>query len=115
VGTAAPDVALFNMGLISAHSSNLKRDYPRALSSFKTLVNQYPESPFMEQAKVWIQVLEERQRIAGERQKLLEEKRNLTREREALSQEREKLKYTVEKTRQLDIEIEKRRRKTQSR
>jgi hypothetical protein len=114
-GTSAPDVALFHMGLISAYSLNPKKDYPKALSSFKALVSQHPESPLTEQAKVWIQVLDEHQKIAGERQKLLDEKRNLTREREALSQEREKLKYTVEKSRQLDIDIEKRRRKTQSR
>ena len=115
VGTSAPDVALFNMGLISAYSLNPKKDYPKALSSFKALVSQHPESPLTEQAKVWIQVLEEHQKIAGERQKLLDEKRNLTREREALSQEREKLKYTVEKSRKLDLEIERRRRQTQSR
>jgi hypothetical protein len=113
-GKGAPDVALFNMGLISA-SLNPKKDYSRALTSFKTLVNQYPASTFAEQAKVWIQVLEERQKLAEEKQKLLEEKRAATREREALSQEREKLKYSVEKSRQLDMQIEQRRRQTQSR
>jgi hypothetical protein len=120
-GKAAPDVALFNMGLISA-SLNPRKDYARALTSFKTLVNQYPGSTFAEQAKVWIQVLQERQKLAEEKHKLIEEKQKLvedkraaTREREALSQEREKLKYTVEKSRQLDMQIEKRRRQTQSR
>jgi predicted dithiol-disulfide oxidoreductase (DUF899 family) len=78
-------------------------------------VNQYPHSALAEEAKVWIQVLEEHQKITDERHKFLEEKRNLTREREILSQERERLKYTVEKSRQLDIEIEKRRRQSQSR
>ena len=114
-GKAAPDVALFNMGLVSAYSLNPKKDYPKALDSFKKLLSQHPHSPFAEQAKVWIQVLEEHQKIADERQKLVEEKRTLARERETLSQEREKLKYAVERSRQLDIEIEKRRRQTQSR
>ena len=111
----APDVALFNMAHISAFSLNPKKDYARALGSFKSLVNQHPESPLTEPAKAWIQVLEEHQKIAGEKQKLLEERRILAREKETLSQEKEKLKYTVEKSRQLDIEIEKRRRQTQSR
>jgi hypothetical protein len=118
----AHDVALFNMGVISAYSLNPQKDYPRALTSFKTLVNQHPQSPLTKQAEVWIQVLEEHQRIANEkqklvdeRQKLLEGKRTLTREREVLSQEREKLKYAVEKSQQLDIQIEKRRRQTQNR
>jgi outer membrane protein assembly factor BamD (BamD/ComL family) len=114
-GKAPADMALYNMGLISACSLNPKKDYLKALDTFKKLVSQYPHSSLAEEAKVWIQVLEEHQKITDERQKFLEEKRNLTREREILSQEREKLKYTVEKSRQLDIEIEKRRRQTQSR
>ena len=114
-GKAPGDMALYNIGLISACSLYPKKDYLKALDTFKKLVIQYPHSSFVGEAKVWIQVLEEHQKIADERQKFLEEKRNLTREREILSQEWEKLKYTVEKSRQLDIEIEKRRRQTQSR
>jgi hypothetical protein len=110
----ALDVALFNMGLISAYSSNPQKDYPKALVSFRTLVSQYPQSPLAEQAKVWVLVLEEHQKITEDKQKLVEEKRALTRERELLSLEREKLKYTAEKLRQVDIEIEKRRRQTLS-
>lgn len=101
----APDVALFNLGMISAHSANPKKNYPRALSSFRTLIKNYPQSPMAEPAKAWIQVLEEYQKVA-------EEKRTLTRERESLVQEKDKLKYTIEKSRQVDVEIEKRRRET---
>ena len=104
-GRGAPDVALFNMGMISAHSGNPKKNYPRALSSFRALVKNYPQSPMGEPAKTWIQVLEEYQRMA-------DEKRITTRERESLMQEKEKLKYTIEKSRQVDVEIEKRRRET---
>jgi hypothetical protein len=104
-GRGAPDVALFNMGMISAHSANPKKNYPRALSSFRTLVKDYPQSSMAEPAKTWIQVLEEYQ-------KMVEEKRTLTRERESLVQEKDKLKYTIEKSRQVDLEIEKRRRET---
>jgi hypothetical protein len=109
---AAPDMALFNIGVISAYSSNPKKDYSRALNSFKTLTMQYPSSPLSEHAKIWIQLIEEHQRVADERRKLTDEKRILTREREVLSQEREKQKYVAEKSRQLDLEIEKRRRQT---
>lgn len=111
---AAPDMALFNIGLIHAYSLNPKRDYPTALGYFKTVATQYPQSPMCEQSKVWVQVLQEHQKIVEERQKLVEEKRVLTREREALAQEREKVKQSVEKSRQLDIEIDKRRRQMQS-
>ena len=110
----APDLALFNMGLIYAYSLNPKKDYSTALGYFKTVVAQYPQSPICEQSKVWVQVLEEHQKIVDERQKLVEEKRILTRERESLAQEREKLKQAVDKSRRLDIEIDKRRRQMQS-
>ncbi len=103
--TGSPDIALFNMAMISAHPSNPKKNYPRALSSFRTLVKEYPKSPMVDPAKTWITVLEEHQKIA-------DEKRNLTKEREALLQEKAKLKYTIEKSRQVDLEIEKRRRGT---
>ena len=114
-GQGSPDAALFNLGVTSATSQNPKKDYLKALQSFKALVAQHPRSPFAEQAKVWIQVLEEHQKVAEERQKLMEEKRALTRERELLSQEREKLRYTEEKSRQLDLDIEKRRRRSLNR
>lgn len=102
-GRGAPDIALFNMGMISAHSANPKKNYPRALSSFRTLVKDYPQSAMIEPAKTWIQVLEEYQKMA-------EEKRALTKERESLVHEMDKLRYTIEKSRQVDIEIERRRR-----
>jgi hypothetical protein len=123
-GKGAADVALFNMGMVSAHPFNPRKNYPRALASFRTLLNEHPQSSLREQAQLWIQLIEEQHKVAQEKQKVLEEKQKLVeerralirerellnREREVLSQEREKLKYTVEKSRQVDIDIEKRRR-----
>lgn len=102
-GAEAPDVALFNLGMISAHSANPKKNYPRALSHFRTVINEYPQSPLAEPAKTWIQVIEEYQRMS-------DEKRLLVRERESLMQEKEKLKYANEKSRRVDVEVERRRR-----
>jgi hypothetical protein len=109
-----PDVALYNIGLILSHPSNPKKDQPRALHSFKTLVAEHPRSQFVDQAKTWIQVLELQQKNADERQRLVDEKRALSREREMLSQERQKLNYVSERSQQLDLEIEKRRRQSLS-
>ena len=118
-GKMPPDIALFNTGVILAHPSNTKKDYSKALVSFKALAADYPKSALVDQSKTWIQVIEqqqkvadERQKIADERQKIAEEKRALIRERETLSLERQKQNYTNEKSRQLDLEIEKRRRKS---
>jgi hypothetical protein len=111
-GKIAPDIGLYNIGFIWAHPSNPKRDSSKAIHSFQTLVAEHPRSSLLEPAKTWIQVLEQQQKVAEERRKLAEEKRELEKEREMLAQERQKLNYASEKSRQLDLEIERRRRQT---
>jgi hypothetical protein len=113
VGTkGAEDLALYNIGVILAHPANPKRDQTKAINSFKVLVAEYPRSVYAEPSKVWIDVLEQQRKLKEERQKLIEEKRGLTREKEMLVQERQKLYYENEKSQQLDMEIEKRRRQS---
>lgn len=113
-GKIAPDIALYNTGFIWAHPSNPKRDSSKAIHSFQTLVAKHPRSSLLEPAKIWIQVLEQQQKVAAERRELAEERRALGNEREMLTQERQKLNYATEKSRQLDLEIERRRRQTRS-
>jgi tetratricopeptide (TPR) repeat protein len=76
------DEALFNMGLIYAHSGNPKKDLGRSVDFFKRLLKDYPQSPFVEQAKIWIGVL----------------------------QENEKLIQMLEKSKEVDIQIEEKKR-----
>jgi tetratricopeptide (TPR) repeat protein len=52
------DEALFNMGLIYAHSGNPKKDYQKSILFFSKLIEGYPRSPLVEQAKIWIGVLQ---------------------------------------------------------
>src|SRR5574341_361771 len=87
-GRVAPDVARYNIGVVSGHSANPKRDHPRALQSFTTLVKNYPTSPRAEEARIWIQALEQIQKNNEELKKLAEEKRAILREREQLTQDR---------------------------
>jgi len=54
---AAPDEALMNMGLISAHYANPKKDYNKAMGYFLRVQRDFPQSPFVEEAKVWTGVL----------------------------------------------------------
>jgi outer membrane protein assembly factor BamD (BamD/ComL family) len=51
------DEALFNMALIYAHHKNPEKNYKRSIEYFKQLIAQYQESPFLEQAEIWIDVL----------------------------------------------------------
>jgi tetratricopeptide (TPR) repeat protein len=76
------DEALFNIGLIYAHSGNPKKDYRKALDSFRKVIADYPKSPFVEQAKIWAGIL----------------------------QENERLNRVIENSREVDMEIEERKR-----
>src|SRR5262245_59567105 len=114
-----PDVALYNIGVSSAHSANPKKDYLKAIASFRTLVKEHPSSPRAEPAKIWLEALEQYHQVLEDGQKLADEKRALARdrdhlmkERDQLAQERNKLNYAIEKSRQLDAEIEMRRKQS---
>jgi len=52
------DEALINLGLISAHYANPKKDYKKALGYFQRVEREFPESLFLEEAKIWIGVLQ---------------------------------------------------------
>ena len=117
-GKGQPDVALFNIGVISAHSANPKKDYSRALLSFRTLVKTIP-AVRARSRRSGSEALEQIQKATEEGHKLAEDKRALARERDQLAQERtqltqerNKLMYAVEKSRELDAEIEKRRKQS---
>jgi outer membrane protein assembly factor BamD (BamD/ComL family) len=70
------DEALFNMGLIYAHYGNPHRDYKKSILFFNKLLEGYPRSPLVGQARIWIGVLQ-----------------------------------VIEKSKQVDIEIEKMKKK----
>jgi len=76
------DEALFNMGLIYAHFGNPKKDFGKSLEFFKRLIKNYPESPWVEQSKILVEVL----------------------------QKNEELNQVFRKLKQVDIEIEERKR-----
>jgi len=83
--TPPGDEALFNAGLIYAHDGYPKRNYQKSLDHFKRLVKVFPESPFTQQVKIWIRVLQENQR---------------------LNREIEELNETIKKSKRVDIEVD---------
>lgn len=52
------DEALFNMGLIYAHYKNPRKNYKRSTSYFNKILKDFPQSPLIEQARIWIGVLQ---------------------------------------------------------
>jgi len=77
------DEALFNLGLIYAHSRNPQKDIDKSLGYFKRLINHYPKSSLVEQARTWVWILEEN----------------------------EELNFLIQKLKQVDIDIEEMKRK----
>ncbi len=83
-GTNPPgDSALFNMGLIYAHWKNPSKDYEKSLGFFNKVIEGYPRSPLVEEARIWVMVL----------------------------QENEKLRQVIEKFKEVDITVEEKQRK----
>ncbi len=77
------DQALFNMGLIYAHSGNPKKNYGSSRLFFLRLIKDFPQSPLVEEAKSWAAVLKDN----------------------------ETLRQVIEKSKQVDIAVEEKKRK----
>jgi len=75
---SSKDEALFNLGLIYADSKNPQRDIQTSLEYFKRLIKNYPRSSFVEEANIWVGILEENK----------------------------ELNYLIQKLKQVDIDIE---------
>ena len=65
------DKALFTLGLIHAHYGMANKDYQKSLAYFRKLESDYPSSPLIEEAGIWVDILQviETNRIS---QKLLD-------------------------------------------
>ncbi len=90
------DEALFNMGLIYAHFGNPKKDYIKSIGFFRRLMREYPQSPLVEQARIWSGILQESDRLSQTIQKL--------------SQTIQNLNQVIEESKHVDIEIEEKKR-----
>ncbi len=86
------DEAFLNLGLIYAHPGNPKRDPDKAAASFKKVLTFFPESRFAGQAKILIGVVQKYEKM--------------TQENERLEKEVQELKTTIKKSKQIDLEID---------
>ena len=57
------DRALFNMGLIYVHGENPKKDHEKSLLFFNKVIKDYPQSNLVEEAKTWIRLLRENEKL----------------------------------------------------
>lgn len=125
------DAAAYNTGLIHAHPQNPGGDHRMAMEAFNQVIARHPESPWVEQAKIWVSVLAqaekssreaEESRVEIERSKEAVEKSRQDAEKfkqlaekskqevDRIRQEMEKSKQLLERANRIDIEIEQKRR-----
>jgi len=55
--TPPGDEALMDLGLISTHYANPKKDYKKAMTYFMRVEKEFPNSPLVEESKIWVSVL----------------------------------------------------------
>lgn len=114
---APADAAYFNIGLIYAAPQNPAHDSGEAIESFKKVASDFAESPWSEQAKIWIAVLNQAEQLrqANERSKdaIEHSQQQIHKFKQAIEKSRrelEKSKQLIERANQVDIEIEQKRR-----
>ena len=100
------DESLFRAGMIYAHPGYSKRNVEKALDSFRKLVKTFPQSPFTGQAKIWIEILKEREKLSSELEDSNRHIKKTQHENERLVKENEDLRNVYRKSRQVDIDIE---------
>ena len=130
-GHSPADAALFNLGLIYSDPQNPKRDDQKGIRSFTELLTAHPESPWTVQAKIWLALLDEKERskqeIEESKQAIERSEQEIERLKQLIEQSRqeieksrqevekskqvlEKSKQALEKSNQVDIEIEQKKR-----
>ena len=128
---APADAASYNIGLVYAHPNNPERDNLKAIEWFKKVISDHAESPWVEEAKIWVGVLQQAERSAQEAKLSLEaieqSKQTIEKSREDAEkfrlaaekskqevdrtrQEMEKSRQVLERANQIDIEIEQKKR-----
>jgi outer membrane protein assembly factor BamD (BamD/ComL family) len=129
--TSPSDAASFNIALIYADPRNPQRDNQKAIGGFQGVIARYPESPWVDQSRIWIAALEDLARTQREieeskleveksKQAVEQSSREMEKSKQLLDQSKqeieklkqqiEKSKQVLEKSRQVDIEIEQKRR-----
>jgi hypothetical protein len=98
-GQSPMEEAIFMHGLIYIHPGNPNKDFARALDVMKRLTKEYPNGFFGQEARVWINILLVNEKVGKEHEKLIKE-------HEKLIKEHEKMSKMLEEYKQVDIEIE---------
>ncbi|OPY68518.1 MAG: hypothetical protein A4E62_02033 [Syntrophorhabdus sp. PtaU1.Bin002] len=95
-GKPPADEALFTISLIYAHPDNPKRDSGKSIASFRRVIREYPQSLWADQAKMWVDVIQENEKAKRACAEVV--------------QENARLRQMIEQSKKVDIEIEEKKR-----
>jgi hypothetical protein len=101
------DEALFSIGLIYAHDKI--KSYKKSIGAFKKLMHDYPNSPFVEQAKVWtdaLQTIQDSQNKVNDLKKKNDELENIIND---LQMKNDELENIIDNLETVDTEIDQKR------
>jgi len=103
-GRPVAQEALLYMGLIYADPANPKRDYAKSATYFKELAENYPKSPFAEQAKIMATILPQNVELNRTVERLSATNAELNRTVERLN-------ATIEALKRVDMGIEQKKKR----
>ena len=111
------DEGLFKIGCIQAHPRNPKKDYAKALETFRQLAAQHPQSAYRAPSDAFIALLSE---LAGREKELAARERELAnrdkgapalkRQVDALEKQVDTLQKQIEQMKEIDRSLEEKRR-----
>ena len=104
------DQALFNMAIVYSHEKSHYKDHQKAVKIFKRLLESDPKSPFAQYAEMWISLRQNNAELAVENTSLVNENTSLSDENSTLTETNRKLRHIIERMKQVDLEIEQKRR-----
>ncbi len=121
---APADTAWYKMGIIYLHPKNPQKDRAQAVGSLNRVSNGFPGSPWAEQARVLVGMLNEvdsaqreleksKEQVEATRQEAERGRQALEKSKQEIEKSRQELERTrqiIEKSRQVDLEIEEKRR-----
>ena len=123
-GKPPADESLLYIGQIYCDPENPKKDFIKSVASFQRLAKEYPQSPWADTARIWIEHLKEQERLRKGIAESLQENERLKKQWNETLQENEKLKRIsneslqenarlkkiVEDSKTVDVEIDEKKR-----
>ena len=104
------DQALYAMGLIYAYPEYPDSNYETALTFFKKLIGEYPESVLKNQAKIWTSILNQASENKKEIDLLKKEIDLLKKELKAEKKQIKNLQNQIKRLKEIDLGIEEKKR-----